>query len=104
MGGLRGQDQGKETALETEKKAWEAREDVGPCPVFLAFPMAPPICESLQFRGSSQKNVWNPGNKGTHRSHSLTSFQDWEGRRKQTVGPHHRVLSVGSLPLLKSLL
>lgn len=52
-------------ALETEKKAWEARNNVRSCPVFLAFLMAPPICESLQFKGSSQKSIWSPGNNGT---------------------------------------
>lgn len=63
MGGLRGQDQGWESALETEKKAWKARKDVRPYPVFPAFLMAPHICKSLQLGGSSQKSIWNSRNR-----------------------------------------
>lgn len=55
MGGLRGQDQGWESALETENKAWKARKDVRPYPVFLAFLIASPICNSLQLGGNSQE-------------------------------------------------
>lgn len=64
-GGLRGQDQGYESAVETDRKAWEAREGVKPCPVFLAFLMVPPVCKGLQVREGSQESIWNPGNRGS---------------------------------------